>query len=103
MTERHVRSSGRQTYGRAMPLRRPERRRRMPQLGPLQKRLLLMAVVAAVLVWGILKLFAITKITVSAPGRGGEIQAEAEQVIAQSWQQRNLLTFDSGEFVSKLQ
>jgi cell division septal protein FtsQ len=101
---RQVRSAGRQIYGRAMPLNRPSRRRwRWPALGPLQRRLLLLAAGVLVAGYAVSRLFAITTITVQAPGRVGEIRAETRKLIDDSWRQKNLLTLNDEEVVSGLQ
>jgi cell division septal protein FtsQ len=104
VSARQVRTPGRQIYGRAMPLARPSRRRpRVPSLGLLQRRLLMLAVGLMVVAYVLSQAFAITTVTVSAPSRGEEIKAETMKSLAGSWRQRNLLTLDSGELVSDLQ
>jgi cell division septal protein FtsQ len=104
MSERRIRVTGRQVYGRAMPLKRPGRLRvRRPQLSLLQRRLILLAVLMVAGGWALLRLFAITTVTVKSPGRGVEIKAEVGKLLDESWQQRNLLTLDDGQLESKLQ
>ncbi|HVQ44988.1 MAG TPA: cell division protein FtsQ/DivIB [Candidatus Saccharimonadia bacterium] len=105
MNERRVRVSGRQVYGRAAPLARPSRRRgvKPPGLGPLQRRLLVLLGLVIAAGWGIGQLFALTVVKVEAPVRKAEIESEVRKLVASRWQWGNLLTFDDGAFVSKLQ
>ena len=105
MNQRRVRPLGRPVYGRGEPLMRPTRRApRNPGLRLWQKRLMLLVVLVVAAIWGLLKLFAISKLTVVAPSRGDEIRTEVEKITTQgSWSQGNLLTLDEGQLVSNLQ
>jgi cell division septal protein FtsQ len=53
--------------------------------------------------YGLLRLFAINTVVVNSPGRGVEIRAEATKLIADSWQQGNLVTLNDDRLGSKLQ
>ncbi len=105
MSERRVHVSGRPTYGRVQPPGRPPRRPGMKRgsMSPLQRRLLVVVVVMALAGWGIGQLFALRTVAVQAPSRKAEIESEARKVAASNWQWGNLVTFDNGAFVSKLQ
>lgn len=106
MTERRVRTVGRQTYGRGvdMPVR-PMRRGGPNRTGPslMQRRLVLMAVVVVAVGFVVLKMFEINKVVVRASSRGDQIQSEVVKLTHESPGQGNLLTLDEGEVVSKLQ
>lgn len=106
MTERRVRTVGRQTYGRGVdmpvrPMRRGGPRRTGPNL--VQRRLILLVVVVVVVAFVIFKMFEINKVVVSSSSRGDQIQAEVVKLIRDSLGQGNLLTLDEGVMVSKLQ
>jgi cell division septal protein FtsQ len=104
VTERHVRSSGRQIYGRAQPLKRPVRRgAKRPKMSPLQGRALVIVILILVAGWGIGQIFAIRTVSVNSPARGAEIEAEAHKLLDSNWRWGNLLTFDAGAFTAKLQ
>jgi cell division septal protein FtsQ len=104
MSARRVRVPGRQSYGRPVPLGRPTRRAmKLPNLGLVPRRLLIMTAGIAVAGFGLWQVFSINAVTVSAPGRGEEIKREALKQIEASWRQKNLLTFDNEAMVSKLQ
>src|SRR5438105_4668604 len=100
MNPRRVRVAARLVYGRAMPLERPMRRRwQRPGLGLWQRRLMLLLVLVGAVVWWLWQSFRLTQVTVTAASRGGEIRAEAEKILSESWWQRNLLTLDSEALV----
>ena len=105
MSERRVRTVGRQSWGRGEPLGRPMRRaprRTGPNL--VQTRLLLLVVLVLGGGFLVLNFFKISKVTVSTNNKGGEqVQGEVEKLTHESWSQGNLLTLDEGELVSKLQ
>jgi cell division septal protein FtsQ len=104
MSARQVRTSGRPVYGRAMPLGRPPQRRwKWRGLSALQLRLLLLGGGVLLALFGLWRMFGITAVVVQAPSRQADITAEAEKLIAASWQQKNLLTLNDGELVSDLQ
>jgi cell division septal protein FtsQ len=69
----------------------------------LQRRLLVILILVLAGGWGIGQLFALKTVTVNAPARRAEIESEARRLIDSSWWWGNLLTFDNGEFTSKLQ
>ena len=104
MNERRVRAVGRPVYGRAQPLSRPTRRRvRVARVSALQRRLLVIVALVIAAGWGIGQLFAVREVSVSAPGRKAEIESEAHKLVGSTWWWGNLITFDNGGFVSKLQ
>lgn len=103
MIERHVRPGGRPVYGRAMPLARPARRgSKRFKLTPLQGRVGVIILLVLVAGWGIGRMFAITKVTVSAPSRVGEIEAEARKLTQTNWRWGSQLAFDATGFVERL-
>jgi cell division septal protein FtsQ len=105
LNERRVRVAGRQTYGRATPLRRPQRQRgwRPRGLGLLQRRLLLLVIGVGVVIFALARFFAVQAVTVKSAARGAEIKTEAQTVVRSSWRQGNLLTLDKEAFMSTLQ
>lgn len=104
MSERRVRFGSRGVYGRAMPLERPRRRGvKVPRPNLWQRRLVLIVIAVVAAGWGIMRLFAITEITVSASGHKAEINTATKKIVEGSLRQGNLLTLDSEELVSKLQ
>jgi cell division septal protein FtsQ len=70
---------------------------------PLQGRLVVIAALVVLVGWGMEQLFAIHTIRVQSPARGPEIQSEAVKIVDSGWQWGNLITFDNGGFVAKLQ
>lgn len=76
---------------------------RRPRLSPLQRRLLIVLGLILAVGWGTGQLFALRTITVEAPGRQAIIEAESRKIVGGNWQWGNLITFDNGGFVSKLQ
>ncbi len=104
MSDRHVRSSGRQVYGRAAPLRRPRRSTSIrPKLNQLQQRLLLLAAGVIVVAYGLSRMFAINVITVNSSGHAAEIKTETAKLLSDSWKQQNLITINTADLASKLQ
>ena len=105
MRERQVRVGGRPIYGRAQPLSRPRKSRgvKRPQMSTLQFRLFTIAGLIILIGWGIGQLFALHTIVVVAPGRTEEIRTESKKLTEENWQWRNLISFDSDGFASKLQ
>jgi cell division septal protein FtsQ len=102
LNERRVRTNT-QMYGRSMPLPRQGRvRAPRPRVSLAQRRLLIMAVVAAGCVWALWQLFKIDQVVVVAPGRQAEIESEARKIISESWTQRNLLTLNDGDLEERL-
>jgi cell division septal protein FtsQ len=105
--QRQVRVGGRPVYGRVEPLARPPRRksanRRVVRMGTLQWRLVGLLVAILAIGWGIGQIFALRTVKVTAPGRVGEIQKEAKDITKGNWWWGNLITFNNGDFVSKLQ
>jgi cell division septal protein FtsQ len=103
MNQRRVRSGGRPVYGRAKPLARPSRTRRTPRLGLLQRRLIILAVMVAVIIYALWRTFEITNITVQSPVRSAEIKDEVRKLLDASMGQRNLLTINGDQLVGDLQ
>ncbi len=104
MSERRVRVAARPVYGRAQPFHRPQRKRTpRPRLNGLQRRLLVILGLVVLVGWALGQLFAIRTIRVQAPARGGDIESEARVLVNGDLWWGNLITFDDGAFVSKLQ
>lgn len=103
MSERRVRTVGRQNYGRVEPLSRGRRTVvRPPRFSGLQQRLIILLVIIMVILWGVAQLFALRTIRIDAPARVGEIQVEVQQEVDRSWWQRNLLTVDTEVLADEL-
>jgi len=104
MSERRVRSSGRQMYGSREPLRRPRKARwQRPSMSLWQRRLILLAALVILAAWGLNKAFGATSVVVIAPQRTAEIQGEATKLVHGSIWQGNLLTLNGGVLASDLQ
>lgn len=104
MTERRVRVSGRATYGRSQPLRRPQRRAwRPPQIGLWQQRAILLVILVCGVVWGLSKAFATTEVTVLAGAESPRVLKAVHQLVGENAWYGNLLTLDPGGLASKLQ
>src|SRR6266404_4508640 len=89
-----------------MPLTRPGRgRAQRPRLklNLMQGRALMLVVIVAAAAYGVSRMFAINQVVVSSPSRGEEIRAEAQQLVAASWQQGNLITLNTDDLALKLQ
>lgn len=105
MNERRVKQVGRPVYGRAQPLGRVGRRGvvKRPKLSSTGKRILGLVATVLVVGWGILQLFTLNQIHVTAPGRGSEIEKSARTIIDSQWRMGNLLTLDSRALAAKLE
>ncbi len=103
MSQRIVRSAGRPVYGRVQPLSRgPRRGPRRPRLSVLQRRGLIIFVLLLLAGWGIVQLFALRTVTVSAPARMAEIESASRKLVAGNLWWGNLVTFSSDDFIAKL-
>ena len=104
MNERRVRPVGRQVYGRPVPMSTPRRARmRPPRFSLWQRRLIMLALGLVVVVIGLGRVFAITRVEVTGPAGAAALQPVVQKIIDSSWRMGNVLTFDSGEVESKLQ
>jgi cell division septal protein FtsQ len=104
VNSRRVKNTGRPVYGRMQPVNRPGRARvRTPRLSLWQWRLLILVALLVAALYGLLKLFAVNTVVVTAPGRAEEIKAETVKLTQAKWQQGNLLTLDDEQLVLDLQ
>lgn len=101
MNERRVRSVGRPQYNR--PAARSSRRRSSgPSLPQIPTRYLIFGLAIVLLLFGLYRMFAISKIVVTAPSRGELIQQEAKTIEQGSLRQGNLVTLSAGKFSDAL-
>lgn len=104
MNQRQVRTSGRPMYGRPSYLRPAARPRpKRPQMSSMQKRLLWLVVGILIVLFGIWRTFAISQISVQGVPAGDKLMTESQKLVSASFDQGNLLTFDSEKFASALQ
>lgn len=106
MSERRVRSEGRQVYGRATGLGRPAASRRWRLRGPslLQRRLVWLAIALVAMGWWCAWAFAVRTVVVTAgTGDAAGIKATAESQLQSSGLTDNLLLLNTGALSAKLQ